>query len=118
MQQDEAALVDIVHAARLIQEFTEGIDKVTFLADLKTQSAVLHQILVLGEAVKRLSGEFRDSNVQIPWSEIARMRDRVIHHYETVDQTLVWGVVQHNIPAVIAELEPLLPPFSDSSING
>ena len=54
MNPDEATLLDIARSARLVLEFNEGLDKAAFLRDAKTQSAVLHQLLVMGEAVKRL----------------------------------------------------------------
>ena len=57
MQRDAASLLDIVQAAELIVEFMQGIDRAAFERDLKTQSAVLHQLMVMGEAVKRLSFE-------------------------------------------------------------
>ena len=69
MQRDDATLLDIVRAAQLILEFTSGVQRVSFQADLKTQSAVLHQLLVIGEAVKRLSNAFRETHPQIPWSQ-------------------------------------------------
>ena len=51
------------------------LDLPAFLADAKTQSAVLHQLLILGEAVKRLSAPFREAHPEIPWKEIAGSRD-------------------------------------------
>ena len=58
MSRDDATLLDIANAARLIQAFIQGMTKEAFLGDLKTQSAVLHQVTVIGEAVKRLSPGF------------------------------------------------------------
>ena len=65
-----------------------------FLADLKTQSAVLHQLLILGEAAKRLSQLFRDAHAHIPWPLITGMRDKLIHHYDVVDLGVVWETIQ------------------------
>lgn len=79
MSRDEATLLDLERAARLIIEFTHGMDAEEFLDDIKTQSAVLHQLLVLGEAVKRLSPAFRAWYPSIPWALIAGMRDNLIH---------------------------------------
>lgn len=66
MSRDETILSDIVRAARLVLEFKQGMDKATFLKDIKTQSAVLHQLMVMGEAVKRLSQDFRTCHSEIP----------------------------------------------------
>jgi len=55
MSRDETTLLDISRAARLVIEFKQGMDKEAFLKDIKTQSAILHQLMVIGEAVKRLS---------------------------------------------------------------
>ena len=59
MWRDEATLLDILRAARLALEFRGTIDKASFLNDLKTQAAILHELLVLGEAVKRLSASLQ-----------------------------------------------------------
>lgn len=56
---DQALLLDIARAAELVQEFKKGMTKPAFIKDLKTQSAILHQLMVMGEAVKRLSEDFR-----------------------------------------------------------
>ena len=66
MRRDEATLLDMAAAARLVLEFTEGMDEADFLDDIKTQSSVLHQLMVLGEAVKRLSDDFRARHTQVP----------------------------------------------------
>lgn len=85
MSRDETSLLDIAQAARLILAFKQGMDKSAFLQDLNTQSAILHQLMVMGEAVKRLSQEFRARHSAIPWTPIAGMRDKRIHAYDIVD---------------------------------
>ena len=90
MRRDAATLVDIVHAARLIAEFMQGLDRTAFEHDLKTQSAVLHQLMVMGEAVKRLSLELRERHPEIRWTLVAGMRDRLIHGYDAVDKDEAW----------------------------
>jgi uncharacterized protein with HEPN domain len=77
---DPASVLDIVLAARQIQEFTRGLDGAIFLEDLKTQSAVIHQFLIIGEAAKRLSPGFQAAHPASPWSAMARMRDKLVHH--------------------------------------
>ena len=109
MRRDEATLLDMAKAARLVAAFTQGMNRRAFLDDLKTQSAVLHQLLIIGEAVKRLSREFRAHHTAIPWSLIAGMRDHLIHAYDTVDLDEVWKTATRDVPDLLAEIEPLLP---------
>ena len=108
MSQDEVILLDIIRAANLAVNFKEGLDKEDFLQDLKTQSAVLHQLLVMGEAVKRLSMEFREQHPHIPWKLMAGMRDVLIHGYDIVDLNEVWKTVEIDVPQLLPQLEALL----------
>ena len=85
MYRDSATVLDILVAARRVVEFVGSLDKEQFLSDLKTQAAATHQVLIMGEATKRLSAEYRQEHAEVPWSEMARTRDKLIHHYEEVD---------------------------------
>lgn len=109
MARDGAILLDIARAAQLVLEFKKGIDKAAFLQDFKTQSAVLHQLMVMGEAVKRLSPDFRARHPEIPWSLIAGMRDKLIHGYDIVDLDEVWRTALVDVPDLLSLIEPLLP---------
>ena len=109
MQRDAATLLDIVQAAQLIIEFMQGIDRTAFERDLKTRSAVLHQLMVIGEAVKRLSCELRGRHPEIPWTLIAGMRDRLIHRYDAVDEDEVWKTATVDVPNLLLRVKPLVP---------
>ena len=109
MRRDETTLLDIVEAARLVVDFAQELSKADFLDDFKTQSAVLYQLIVMGEAVKRLSAEFRAQHTEIPWSLIAGMRDHLIHGYDIVDWNEVWKTATSDVIALLAQIEPLLP---------
>ena len=109
MSRDSTTLLDMLKAARLAVQFKAGFDKIAFLDDLKTQSAILHQLLVLGEAVKRVSKEFRAHHPEVPWKMLAGMRDTLIHQYDAVDLDEAWKTVSSDIPPLIALLEPLAP---------
>lgn len=108
MPRDEAHLRDILKAARLAIEFKGPIERAEFLADLKTRSAVLHQLPIIGEAVKRLSPEFREAHSRVPWKLIAGSRDKLIHFYEGVDLEEVWKMLISDLPRLIHQLEPLV----------
>ncbi len=109
MRRDEATLLDIAEAARLVASFVQDVSKAVFLDDFKTQSAVLYQLIVMGEAVKRLSSEFRAQHTEIPWSLIAGMRDHLIHGYDIVDWDEVWKTATSDVPDLLSKIEPLLP---------
>jgi uncharacterized protein with HEPN domain len=65
------------------------------LKDRKTQDAVIRNLEIIGEAVKNLPAELTDKYPEIPWKNIAGMRDRLIHHYFGVNLKMVWGVVEN-----------------------
>ena len=109
MPRDDAHLLDILKAARLAIEFKRPAEKTEFLEDAKTQSAVLHQLLIIGEAVKRLSPEFRAAHPKVPWRLIAGARDKLIHYYEGVDLEEVWRMVTSDLPDLVSRIEPLAP---------
>ncbi|HMR68562.1 MAG TPA: DUF86 domain-containing protein [Anaerolineae bacterium] len=102
-------MLDIIRAAQLALVFTQGQDRETFLQDLKTQSAVLHQLMVMGEAVKRLSLEYREEHPDIPWKLMAGMRDVLIHGYDIVNLKEVWKTINVDVPQVLPLLEALAP---------
>lgn len=112
MSRDDATVFDIVRAADLASDFAGTLDRAAFFADPKTQSAILHQLLVIGEAVKRLSPEFKAQHAALPWSAIAGMRDRLIHAYDSVDLDEVWTTLRRDLPEVTRYLRPLLQPPS------
>jgi uncharacterized protein with HEPN domain len=105
MCRDAIIIDDIIHAARLAIEFTAGLDQQAFLSDLKSQSAAIHQLLVMGEAVKRLSLGYRESHPDVPWKLMAGMRDVLIHGYDIVDLDQVWQSLQIDLPEILGALE-------------
>lgn len=109
MSRDTASLLDIAEAGKLIREFIGAMDKEAFLADRKTQSAVPHQILILGEAAKRVSPSYREQHPEIPWRQMAGMRDVVIHAYESVDLDEVWKTASQQVPELLVRIEPFVP---------
>jgi uncharacterized protein with HEPN domain len=72
----------------------------------------LHQLLLVGEAVKRLSEDYRRKHPDVPWKRIAGMRDVLIHQYDEVDLDEVWRTVAVEIPKLISQLAVLVPPKS------
>lgn len=109
MNRDLGTTLDIVLACRDIAEFIKDLDEYQFEGNRLVRSAVIHQILIVGEATKRLSNGFRKEHPSIDWQKIAGMRDKLIHGYDRVDLDLVWYVATTEIPLLHKELSPLIP---------
>lgn len=108
MLKDEASLIDIERAAKKILRYTFNTSRLELESNDEKLSAILYQITIIGEATKRLSQEFRQQHPNIPWREIAGIRDIIIHKYDQVDFDVIWDVVYHKIPELLNLLEPLL----------
>ena len=114
MSRDNASLLDMVNAAKRVLLLTEGLDKSALGTDEEKQSVILYQIII-GEATKRLSVEFRSQHSEIPWKDIAGMRDILAHQYDQVNLNTLWDAVQTDIPELLALLQPLLPDLGERS---
>ena len=75
--------------------------------DEKTQSSVLYQIIIIGEAVNRLTPDFIAKYPQIPFNAIRGMRNRVVHEYKEVDVQILWEVTQSNMPELLESIDKL-----------
>ena len=96
---------DIIDAITKIEEFTKGITYEEIINDDKTSSAVIRKIEIIGEAVKQLPEDIRNRFSEIPWSPIAKMRDKVIHFYHGVDHEVIWKVVKDDLPSLKQKLQ-------------
>lgn len=109
MLRDDASLRDIYQAGQNIVKFSEGLTKADLELDDAQTSAILFQIIIVGEATKRLSPEFRLQHPDLPWTQMAGMRDIVAHQYDKIDFNVMWDVIRRNIPEMLNEIEPLMP---------
>ena len=109
MQRDPSTILDIAAACRFISQATTGVSLELFLANPEKQYAIMHQLMVIGEAAKRLSPEFRAQHPQLPWTNIAGMRDKLIHDYDEIDPHQVWQAATRDVPDLLVYLEPLIP---------
>ena len=109
MSRDQAVYVaDMVEACARVTEYTDGLDAARLRADRKTVDAVLRNLEVLGEAAKRVSETVRAQAPEIPWREIAGMRDVLIHDYFGVDLDIVCDVALVKVPTLHASSLTLL----------
>ena len=101
-------LKDIWIAMESIEVFIAGMDFEEFQADDKTVSAVIRKLEIIGEAAKHVPEEIWQKYPQVPWREMAGMRDKLIHFYFGVDYSLVWYTVTKRVPEVKREIKRIL----------
>jgi uncharacterized protein with HEPN domain len=109
MNQDQSYLLDIAKLCQTILRLTNNMTEVEFQDDERTQLAILYEITIVGEVVKRLSTEFRNQHSGVEWRKVAGMRDRLVHDYDEIKIDLIWKVIKTNIPELLAYITPLLP---------
>jgi uncharacterized protein with HEPN domain len=93
-------LADVLEACERIRAYVANSDFDGFMADTRTADAVLRNLEIVGEAVKKLPPELLAQAPHVPWSDVAGFRDILAHAYFRVDLTLVWDIVQHELPAL------------------
>jgi uncharacterized protein with HEPN domain len=101
-------LGDIREAIYRIMAYTAGMTYEQFLKDGKTQDAVVRNLEVIGEATKNLSDRLRNGHPQIPWKDLAGVRDKMIPHYFGVNYEIVWTIAEAELPDLASQIENLL----------
>ena len=101
-------LSDIFESANRIRDYIADMTYEDFLGDLKTRDAVLRNLEVIGEASKYVDDEYRAQYPEIPWKEMAGMRDKLIHQYFGVNFEIVWAIIKDELPGVRENLDVIL----------
>jgi uncharacterized protein with HEPN domain len=99
---------DILDACRKAQKFARGLDFDAFEADDKSSFAVVRAVEIIGEAAKQIPADVCLRHPAVPWSDMARMRDKLIHGYSTVDLEVVWKTVVEDLPLLLEVLPRVL----------
>lgn len=97
----------IQQAATDACSFVEGLDKNDFLADKRTQQAVIMSLIIIGEAATRVMdsyAEFIQTHTEVPWRSMRNMRNRMAHGYFDINLDVVWETVQEWLPELLKQL--------------
>ena len=109
MQRDSAVFLDdIVEACRWIAKYTDGLTADDFAGDRKTLDAVIRNLEIIGEAVKKIPPDIRAEMPDIEWQRIAGLRDIPAHAYFAVDTNIVWDVARNKVPHLRLRVEEFL----------
>lgn len=102
---DAELLADLREAIARIEDYTRGLTFEQFMKNIKDQDAVVRNLEIIGEASKNISSAFKKKYPKIPWNDMARVRDRLIHHYFGVNLDIVWDIVKVDLPSLSAILK-------------
>ncbi|CAN5700462.1 DUF86 domain-containing protein [soil metagenome] len=106
---------DLVYAGHMLEMADKAValvhdkDRGAYDQDEVLRLALTHLVQTVGEAARHVSQEFCDEHPQIPWRAVVGMRHKVVHDYMNVDDDILWDTVTNELPALIDELEKMLP---------
>ena len=101
-------LQDIVEAIDRIASYLEGVARGEFETDQMRLDAVIRNLQIIGEAIKKIPDSIQKGYPSIPWQEIAGLRNRVTHIYFDVDIKIIWDVVQFELPTLKTQIQQIL----------
>lgn len=91
-----------------IEKYVEGLQAKDFLDDKKTITACAFTVSQIGELVKEITEETMNKYTNIPWNSIKGMRNRIVHDYENVDLSVLWGTIKESLPELKDKLKDII----------
>ncbi len=107
MKNDLLYIEHILTSINKIEQYSSS-DKNAFMSSPIIQDAVIRNLEIIGEATKKLSSQFRQENPQVPWKQMAAMRDVLIHDYMGVDLKIIWNIIIRELPPVKNALNQII----------
>jgi uncharacterized protein with HEPN domain len=91
-------LDDILESAELIESYIASSSEGEFHLSIEKQDAILHRLQIIGEAAKHVPATYREKWSQVPWKDIAGIRDIIVHEYFGITLTMIWKTAVEDIP--------------------
>jgi uncharacterized protein with HEPN domain len=101
-------LADIVSAINKIEHYTSGFTREQFLEDERTSDAVVRNLEIIGEATRQLPDEYKQQHSSIPWTQMAGLRNRIVHAYFGIDLDIIWSIIQDDLIRLREQAQTLL----------
>lgn len=108
MRPERLYLQDMVEAADAVAGFLAGRDRASFEGDDLVRSAVLHKLMLIGEAAARLPAAFKAAHPEVPWAEVVAFRNIAVHEYFAVDWSIVWNAAASDAPRLRQSIAEIL----------
>ncbi len=106
---------DILEAIDDIENFIGDMNFEAFSSDRKTRTAVVHEIEIIGEATKNIPTSIRNKYKELPWQDMAKMRDKISHFYFGINYEIVWKVIKERLPEIKSAVEKILKELTEKS---
>lgn len=113
----ELYLNDILTAISRIEEYVESADENILVDDKLRLDGILFNLTTVGEAVKNIPEDIRSQIPEANWREAIRFRDRVVHHYFSIDPNIVWEIVSIDLPKLRPHVEMLLQYLKENPLD-
>ena len=100
-------IYDITESIKNIESFLKGITEESFSKDILRQNAVVRKLEIIGEATKNIPDFFRKAHSEVPWREIAGLRDKIIHTYFEIDLDITWKIIKKDLPELKKQIDKI-----------
>ncbi len=107
MRDDRERLLDIQEAIERIEKYSAR-GREAFERDELIQTWILHHLQILCEAARAISADFKQAHPEVPWPQIAGMRNILVHHYFGIDSIVVWAAVERDLPVLKQQVAAML----------
>ena len=110
-------LEDMLETMDKIERYTHGLTFEQFSGDDKTVDAVIRGFTILGEAAKNIPASLRTKHADVPWKDIAGMRDKLVHEYFGIQYEVVWETIRNRLPPLRSLIEAMLKDMNEKTGN-
>ncbi len=99
---------DMIEFGEKILSYTKGLDQAEFVTDTLTYDATLRNLKLIGEAATRVPGDVHTAHPEIQWHRIIGTRNHMTQNYLSLNDDIIWNVIQNDIPKLLPALRKLL----------